>query len=141
MKRIAAVLLVSGVLAALSSNSYALGIPGNFGYSFNQSNCFGLSSGAIENFCSGTALIWYIPLSVNSGGHTVTVSGTNNSGGLYCMLISTTQTGQTYQDQSRNFPSGTNTVQLTATVPNSGSLLVECGVGQNDLVNSVNYSQ
>ncbi len=117
----------------------------------NNDSCMIENNGGAENICPGQQIMYEIPLMVNQGSHSVTVSGYNNGGGAYwCQLIATTWDGDfcpsTGCTASQQTPLNTTKqiAQFTVgpvTVPYQGSLYLECNINPLGRIIGVNYNQ
>jgi hypothetical protein len=132
----AAMLFVAAPAFALSVTGYS----GKPQFPSNSS-CMVESSAAVFNNC-GAQVNWEIPMSVNPGFHTVTLSTFNPGGGTFqCTLFGVSQTGGLTAGGTV-FPNGGNFVaNLSVTVPSNGSMMVFCNVNPNGKIFNVLYSE
>jgi hypothetical protein len=133
----AAMLFVAAPAFALSVTGYS----GKPQFPANTTGCMVEASGAVFNNC-GVQVNWEIPMAVNPGFHTVTLSTNNPGGGTFqCQLFGVSQTG-VFNPGTTVFPNGGNFVaNLSVTVPTNGSMLVFCNVNPNGKIFNVLYSE
>ena len=133
--------LVTVTCLAFGYRAHALGQGAFKGHATdpNTIGCFDSGSGNIINgACSGT-VSYTIPLATNAGSHPVRIDATN-TGGLSCILCSTTQSGLASCVNFPGFPSGTSAQTATVSVPSNGAMYARCLVGPNTALNAVNYT-
>lgn len=136
-------ILVATVLIARAP-AFAMSVPGYSGLTdvdFLDSYTWREKNGGAVNVSQSQAQL-YIPLTVNGGAHTVTVS-TNNPGGgsFYCTAYAYDQFGRVTTGDTWYPNVGNTSFGLSVTVPPNGSMRVSCYVNPNGTVWSVNYNQ
>jgi hypothetical protein len=139
--------IISAVAAAcllfVAAPAFALSVTGYSGKPQFPSNssCMVEASAAVLNSC-GAQVNWEIPMSVNPGFHTVTLSTFNPGGGTFqCQLFGVSQTG-VFNPGGTVFPNGGNFVaNLSVTVPSNGSMIVFCNVNPGGKIFNILYSE
>jgi len=134
-------LLAGTSLLLAGAQAFALSVTGFSGKSPSNGTCFTESSGAAVNSC-GSVQYWTIPMAVNQGAHTVTISAYNPSTGPFqCILYAASQTGSVTTGTSAFPGAGTSVSSMSVTVPASGSMWVFCQVDPGGIIYDVNYNQ
>ena len=140
-RMIAALLMIFGMIAA--RKAFAISFGGALGNSSFVSGCFQQSGLRVQNnVFSCNAAQWRVPLDANEGPRSIQVSGTNASGTLSCSICQTDQSGTGSCAFVASFASsGTSVRSGSITVPHNGSLFLECFLGFQDSINTINYNQ
>jgi hypothetical protein len=94
--------------------------------------------GSVQSSCSGLTPSWDMPLLVSSSGHTVTIAFSDASN-VTCTLFGLQQIGTVFTQQTVS-GSSSGVLSMTATVPNSGSMLLRCTVSQGAGLHAINYN-
>jgi hypothetical protein len=131
----AGLLFVAGPALALSVTGYSgKAVP-------STNNCMIEAFGAVLNNC-GAQVNYEIPMAVNPGFHTITLSTFNPGGGTFqCTLFGVTQTGFATPGGTV-FPNGGNFLaNLSVTVPSNGSMLVLCNVNPGGKIFNILYNE
>ena len=138
---VSAMLILGGLI--LGHSAFAISVGGDSGYANFASGvpCFSILGAQVQytGGCGNTQF-WTIPLPVNQGTRSVAISATNNSS-LNCSLCATDQSGNAISCSTPTFPAGTSVQTPSVTVPSNGAMYLQCVMGANSLINTLNYNQ
>lgn len=95
--------------------------------------------GSLQNICGGGAPFWDMPLLVSNSGHTVTIQFTD-AANVTCTLYGLSQNGGIFTTSTQSGSGPTGILTMTATVPNSGSMLLRCAPSQGAGLHAINYN-